>query len=805
MTCPTCHYRNDADARFCVQCGHALEISCHACGSRVKAGVRFCGQCGQRLTQPADVSQGAVDVVASPAHPPSLDEKLAQLQGYLPSHLADKILANRGRLEGERKLVTVLFADITGYTSLSEQLGEEALFTLMDDLYELFIHEVHRYEGTINELTGDGIVAFFGAPLAVEQAPQRAVRAALALQDAVAQFSARLERERGTRLQVRVGINTGPVVVGTVGNNLRMDYKAVGNTVNLAARMEQTAAPGTVQITAQTYRLVAGYFDCDDLGPVGVKGITAKVRAYRVTGERRAQARIDVAREHGFTRLVGREQELHLLGERFTRAKEAYGQAISIIGDAGLGKSRLLYEFRQALSHEACTLLEGRCSPYGTAVAYLPIIELLKQNFQITPGDTDAEIRLKILQGTEALGADVVATVPYVLRLLAVEAERSMPVAMSPEVLKRKTFEALQMLILTGAARRPLMLIIEDLHWVDKTTEECLTFLLEHIAGARVLLVCTHRPDFVSAWSRKSYHSVITLTRLSPQESRQMLTAMLGPVEERLTALIVEKSEGVPFFLEELVQSLQETGVIERHEGRWRLKSGAVALPIPDSVEEVLMARIDRLPDEAKSVLQVGAVIGREFRWELLKATTGLADQALLAHLGALTDAELLYERGVLPQTTYLFKHAFTQEAAYRSLLTLRRYDLHRRVALALESLCVDRPEEYYGQLAHHFLEAAQGAEVDKGIDYARRAGARAMTLAAYEEAMHFYQMALQALTRQAPEDETQHCTLLLALGEAQRKAGRSPQALDTLQEAADVARRLGSLENLARAALEFE
>jgi class 3 adenylate cyclase len=288
VTCPTCHYRNDAEARFCVQCGHALDIFCHACGSRVKAGVRFCGQCGQRLTQPVDVSQAAVDIVASSTHPPSLDEKLAQLQGYLPSHLADKILANRGRLEGERKLVTVLFADITGYTSLSEQLGEEALFTLMDDLYELFIHEVHRYEGTVNELTGDGIIAFFGAPLAVEQAPQRAVRAALALQDAVAQFSARLERERGTRLQVRVGINTGPVVVGTVGNNLRMDYKAVGNTVNLAARMEQTAAPGTVQITAQTHRLVAGYFDCDDLGPVGVKGVTAKVRAYRVTGERRA-------------------------------------------------------------------------------------------------------------------------------------------------------------------------------------------------------------------------------------------------------------------------------------------------------------------------------------------------------------------------------------------------------------------------------------------------------------------------------------------------------------------------------------
>src|SRR4029453_16239195 len=264
VTCQACHYLNEADARFCVQCGQPLETSCPACGNHTRAAMRFCGQCGQRLAQPSDASQAAVDLVASPTRPVSLDEKLAQLQGYLPHHLADKILANRGRLEGERKQVTVLFTDVTGYTALSEQLGEEALFALMDDLYELFIHEVHRYEGPVNELTGDGIVAFFGAPLAVEQAPQRAVRAALALQEAVAQYSARLERERGMRLQVRVGINTGPAVVGTVGNNLRMDYKAVGNTVNLAARMEQTAAPGTIQITAQTYRLVAGYFDCED-------------------------------------------------------------------------------------------------------------------------------------------------------------------------------------------------------------------------------------------------------------------------------------------------------------------------------------------------------------------------------------------------------------------------------------------------------------------------------------------------------------------------------------------------------------
>jgi predicted ATPase/DNA-binding CsgD family transcriptional regulator len=552
---------------------------------------------------------------------------------------------------------------------------------------------------------------------------------------------------------------------------------------------------------------VAGYVQCDDLGLVSVKGKAAKVRVYRVTGERGALSRLDVARQHGLTRLVGREQELHLLREGFARVKDGSGQAISIIGEAGLGKSRLLYEFLQTLAGEEFTLLEGRCSPYGAAVAYLPIIELLKQNFRITPNDSDADIRGKIERSTEALGADVDATVPYVLPLLAVEAQGSAPMALPPEVAKRRTFEALQTLTLKGAARRPLLLTIEDLHWVDKTTEELLTFLLEYIAGARVMLVCTHRPEFVSTWSRKSYHSVITLTRLAPQESRHLLTTLLGSgaVADQLVRLIVDKSEGVPFFLEELVKSLQETDVITLRQGQWRLKAEATTLQVPDSVEEVLMARIDRLPDSAKSVLQMGAVIGREFRWEVLQTVTGLAEPELLAHLSALTDAELVYVRGLPPQTTYLFKHAFTQEAAYRSLLTPRRRELHRRVVLALEALFPDCLEEHYGALAHHCLEAVPNVEVDKAIDYAVQAGARAMVLATYEEALRFYQMALQALAHKVPPDESQRSTLLLALGEAQRQAGQALQALDTLREVADIARRLGATETLANAALKFE
>ncbi len=807
MICPACHYGNEDDARFCEECGQPLDTSCPACGSPSKAGARFCRTCGHHLSSPAGSSQTSVLQPRPSTHLPSLDDRLDQLQRYLPAHLADKILANRGRLAGERKLVTVLFVDIAGYTALGTELGEEALFALMDELYELLIHEVHRYEGTVNELTGDGLVAFFGAPLAVEQAPQRAVRAALALQEAVAQFSAQAEHARGVRLQLRVGLNTGPVIVGTVGNNLRMDYKAIGNTVNLAARMEQTAAPGTVQLTEHTYKLVAGYFDCDDLGPTSVKGLAGKVRVYRVTGERGARARIDVARERGFTRLVGRERELELLHHCFELAQGGRGQAVSMIGDAGLGKSRLLYEFRQTLASADCTWLDGRCQPYGAALAYLPVIELLKQFFQIDLRDRGEDIRRKVTDRLAQLGTALEATAPYLLHLLAVETQGDLPVGPSPEAVKYQTFEALRGLVSESAAHHPLILTMEDLHWADTTSVEYLAFLLEHIAGARVLLLCTYRPDFASLWSGKSYHRVITLPPLAPSEGRQMLTALLGTphIQDELAALVLDKADGVPFFLEELVKALQETGSIEQHEGQWRLTAQATETPVSDSVEEVLMARIDRLSEGAKSVLQMGAVIGREVSGELLREIAGLPEWELATHLAALTKAELLYARGLPPQTTYLFKHALTQEVAYRSMLTSRRRDLHYRVAVTLETLFPERLEEYYGQLAHHYYEAAQENQVAKAVEYAVRAGERYMALPAYAEALRFYHMALQTLERQQPVDENRRCTLLLALGEAQSKAGDFPQARDTFQRTANIARTLGAPEALARAALGFE
>ena len=472
-----------------------------------------------------------------------------------------------------------------------------------------------------------------------------------------------------------------------------------------------------------------------------------------------------------------------------------------------VGKSRLLYECRQALAGHDCTWLDGRCHPYGAALAYGPIVELLKQQFQIDTSDRDEDIRDKIQQGLASLSTFLAAAAPYVGHLLGVDTAGSLPAGLTPEAVKYRTFEALRGFVSESASRRPLVLVIEDLHWVDPTTAEFLTFLLEHVAGARVLLLCTYRPEFVCTWSRKSYHRVITLTPLAPPDGSQMLSALLGTphIQDDLVRLVLDKAEGVPFFIEELVTSLRETGAIALQDGQWRLTARGPTVPVPDTVEEVLMARIDRLPEGAKSVLQIGAVMGREWSEALLREVAGLAEQDLTAHLAALTDAELLYARGVPPQTTYMFKHAFTQDAAYHSLLTTRRQELHHRVAVMLEALFPDRLEEHYGSLAHHYLEAAQGDEVAKAIAYAQRAGDRNMALPAYAEAVRFYHMALEALERQEPVDEAQRCALLLVLGEAQRKAGEHLQAQATLQRAADSARTLGATELLAQAALELE
>jgi class 3 adenylate cyclase len=468
--------------------------------------AKFCNECGHNLILPSE----------PPPKDLSLDEKIAKIQKYLPKGLTEKILSQKDRIEGERKQVTVMFCDMEGFTPLSEMLGIEDAYAIMDQVYEILIHKVHDYEGTVNEMTGDGIMALFGAPVALEDAPQRAIRSSLAIHWEIAKFSDQLRQERKDLppVKMRIGIHTGSVVVGTVGNDLRVEFKAVGDTVNLASRMEGQAQPGTTYITEDTFKLTEGLFRFEGLGQRAIKGKQEPINIFRAIAPSTRRTRFDVSAERGLTPFAGRERELELLLDGLERAKAGRGQAFSIISEAGVGKSRLLYEFRKAVAHEDVTFLEGRCLSYSRAVAYHPVIEILKANFDIHEGEGDSEIREKVKRDLEILEADETTILPYLLELLAVKDNGIDKIPMSPEERKNRIIEALKRIVLKGSEIRPLIMAFEDLHWIDKSSEDQLKHLLESIPEARVLLIFTYRPEFVHTWGAKSYHSQVTLSRL---------------------------------------------------------------------------------------------------------------------------------------------------------------------------------------------------------------------------------------------------------------------------------------------------
>jgi class 3 adenylate cyclase len=519
MKCPKCQFENPEGSAFCGDCGAALEVSCPNCGSIPPPDFKFCNKCGHDLLKP-------------PEEPPkdlSFDQKIEKIQKYLPKGLSEKILSQRDRIEGERKQVTVMFCDMEGFTSMSELLGIEDAYSIIDQVYEILIHKVHDYEGTVNEMTGDGIMALFGAPIALEDAPQRAIRSSLAIHREMAKFSDQLKKEKKDipPVKMRIGIHTGPVVVGTVGNDLRVEFKAVGDTVNLASRMEGQADPGTTYITEDTFKLTEGLFRFEALGEKQIKGKKKPVKVYRAIAPSTSRTRFDVSAERGLTPFVGRERELELLLDGFERAKGGRGQAFSIVSEAGIGKSRLLYEFRKAVASADAMFLEGRCLSYSSGVAYHPVIDILKANFDIRQGDGDSEITEKVKRGLEIIGLDEASSLPYLLELLSVKDSGIDKTPLSPEARKDRILEALKRIVLRGSEVRLLIMAYEDLHWVDKSSEDVLKYILESIPGARVLMIFTYRSEFVHTWGGKSYHSQVTLNRLSNRESLAMVTHIL--------------------------------------------------------------------------------------------------------------------------------------------------------------------------------------------------------------------------------------------------------------------------------------
>ncbi|MGD9043354.1 MAG: adenylate/guanylate cyclase domain-containing protein [Desulfobacterales bacterium] len=747
MQCPKCQFENPDDAQFCIECGKPIEFHCPQCEAITPSAGKFCKSCGHNLTIPSEPLPKNL----------SIDEKLEKIQRYLPKGLAEKILSQKNRIEGERKQVTVMFCDLEGFTSLSEQIGPEEAYAIMDKVYEIMIHGVHDFEGTVNEMTGDGIMALFGAPIALEDAPQRAIRSAYSIHREMVKYNDEIKKEKRSisSLKMRIGIHAGPVVVGTLGNDLRVEFKAVGDTVNLASRMEELAEPGTTYVTEETFKQTEGLFRFEALGEKKVKGKREPVKTYRVIAPSTRRTRFDVSAERGLTRFIGRERELELLMDGLERSRAGQGQAFSIIAEAGLGKSRLLYEFRKAVSSENLTFLEGRCLSYSRGVAYHPLIDILKSNFNIEEIDNDSMIKEKVKKSLKILGVDEASTLPYLVELLGVKDSGIDNIPLGAETRKERIVRALQRIVLKGSEIRPLIIAFEDLHWIDRSSEDCVKDLLDSISGAKVVLIFTYRPNYVHTWGGRSYHSQLNLNRLSNRESLMMVSHLLGKnkFDRHFEDMILEKTEGVPFFIEEFIRSLKDLKIIDEKDNKYFLAKNFRDVTIPSTIQDVIMTRVDSLPEATKAVLCAGSVVEREFSHELIEQVASLSEQELLAHLSALKDAELIYERGIYPQSTYVFKHALTREVVYNSLLTNRKRKLHEKIGRTIEKLSAETIDEMCGVLTEHFIRSGN---YEKGARYSELAGKKAARSASNIDAIEYAKKRVFCLEKTATTEVTQ-------------------------------------------------
>jgi len=718
MKCPRCQHENLPSMKFCGECGARLAAVCSACGAPNAPTQKFCGECGASLT--------------------SGGPKFAAPESYTPKHLAEKILTSKSALEGERKQVTVLFCDIVDSTRLAERLDPETMHELMDRILRLMAEAVHRYEGTVNQFLGDGLMALFGAPLAVEEHALRAVQAALAIQETIGGLSEEQRAKRGIEIRLRVGLNTGVVVVGRIGDDLRMDYTAIGETTHLAARLQASAEPGSILAGDATHRLVEGYVRSESLGRVALKGFGEPVAAHRIVGRRR-RTRLQVSEERGLSPLVGRERELALLREAFDRAVQGRGQVVGIVGEAGAGKSRLLHEFRRSLEAERVTYLMGACVAYARSIPYSPIVDVLRLNFHIEDGDNALQMDEKVRRGVLSLDPTLESTLPFFRELLSGRAEETLK-ALDARGKRQKMFEAIRALTVAGSVRAPLVLVVEDLHWIDETSEDYLAFLVDSLPGLRVLLVTTQRPGHAVRWSDRTYYRQIALDVLGEADTATLIRGVLGAeaLPEGLVRRVHERAEGNPFFVEEIVRSMVERGTLTPATGgvRWTMEP---SVAFPETALEIVRARIDRLEEPVKRTAQVAAVIGREFGERLLAQVVDTA--ALLQdYLQTLKQAEFVRETRFFPELEYIFKHAIIQDVAYQSILARRRAELHSAIGRAIEHLYADRLAEHYDVLAHHF---SHGDDRRKAVEYLVRAGDKAVMAGAAREAMAAYRRAL--------------------------------------------------------------
>ena len=636
--------------------------------------------------------------------------------------------------------MTVLFADAVNSTGLAEKLGEEAMYGLMQDSLGRMTAAVRAYGGHVASFTGDGIMAVFGAPFAQEETGRRAVACALRMQRALADHAEDLLARHAVEFRFRIGMNTGPAVVGTVSDQMRMELTAIGDTVNLASRMQTVAEPGSVYVTESTYREVADHVHCEKVGPLAIKGKELPVVAWRVQGEKPPRTRLERAAERGLAPLVGREEEIRILEDLLEGVRSGRGDTVFVSGDAGVGKSRLLLEFRRRVGKEA-RWLEGHCTAFGPPTPYRPVVDLLRQTFGATESDDEATVVSRIEEGTVAWAASARATVGFLRYLLSVAPGTDKIDTLTPRERRAGIVDGLRALLGEESARCPLIIAIEDVQWLDHASEYVLDVLADSIPALRCLFIITGRPPD-DGWLSRGATTNLALRPLAPDDDAALIRGLLGcdALPAGLHGLVTDRAEGNPFFTEEIVRSLLEAGVVDQtDDDRVSMSSSFQEIHLPGTVGEVVLSRIDRLPASAKAILQLASVIGREFSFPILDRMSD-HDPLLGSTLGDLKAADLISETGA-PELTYSFKHALTHEVTYATLLTERRRTLHRLVATTMEQLYADRVGEHLEALAHHCV---QGLDSDKAIEYLSKAGDKAAATFANDDALDAYAQALQ-------------------------------------------------------------
>jgi class 3 adenylate cyclase/tetratricopeptide (TPR) repeat protein/type II secretory pathway predicted ATPase ExeA len=714
-------------------------MKCSDCRFENLEGAKFCNQCGSRLIPSAPV--------AFP--PPSYEENLAKIQRYLPQGLTKRILSQRDRIEGERRHVTVMFCDMQGFTPLVERLGAEAAYAVMDQIYEILIRQVHEYEGTINEMTGDGIMALFGAPIALEEAPQRALWAAHAIHRGIAAFNEK--REGQDPIRMRIGIHSGPVVVGTLGNDLRVEFKAVGDTVNLASRMERLAEPGTTYVTREVYKQTTGMFEFESLGKRVIKGRAESLPVYKVLPGNKDIHRPRLGSERMiFTEMVGRTRKLDQLELQVMKLINGEGSIVNVIGEAGIGKSRLVTELKQRESIRRVTFLEGRAISMGLNLSFHPIIDLLKHWAGITGEDGAATAYNKLEAGLQGLFKDRAAEVlPFVATLMGMRLPERFHERMrgiEGEALEKLIRRSVRELLIKISEGRPLVVMIDDLHWADRSSIELLEYLFRLVKQARILFINLFRPGYEETGQRIAaalkeelapYQIDIVLEPLNDQLSETLIADMLDlrGLNQAVVGQIVQRAGGNPYFIEEVVRSFIDEGAVVLRDGTFKVTDKFGTMTIPNTINDVLMARIDRLDEDARDLLKVAAVIGRNFFYRILAEVAGSVEN-MDDRLSYLQKTQLILEGERFEELEYHFKHALTQEAAYASILPQRCKALHLKVADTIERVFAEKLNAFYGMLAYHYSRAEN---LEKAEDALIKAGEEALKTSASSEALHYY------------------------------------------------------------------